>query len=409
MRVAWDLQAVTGPRPTGLGVSVAFLLRAFEEHCGDCELIGLRPNQQNRALTGVPSRVWWEQLRLPLALRREHRRAKLDLCYSPALGAPLFSPVPVVAHVHDLISLHYPQQFRGVAGWYWKRLLPDSWRRCAALTVSNEAVAEDVSRLLWFERERIHIVPYYPDPQLAALAGAREKGEGRRSAEVRKRGSGEAGKGEGRREKGEERSGEGGASGAEAPATFITLATHEPRKNIELAIRGLGRLRRHGVKATLLCIGGHTAHTGVLKALADSERVADSVSFPGYLDREETEARLAGCTALVFASRYEGFGLPPLEAMSLGAAVVLSDIPCHRVVYTDPERWADCGRTPADAPELVGVDNVEALAAEMARLALDGEYRELKRQAGLAYASTFTAAATAKALRAAFAAALNQR
>jgi hypothetical protein len=162
MRVAWDLQAITGPRPTGLGVSVNMLLSALRTHALDVDVVELRPNNDNLPSSGVPDRLRWEQLRLPARLRKQQRRRPIDLLYSPALGAPLSSPVPVIAHVHDLIPLLYPQQFAGPSGWYWKELLPYTWRSCPALTVSNESVADDIVRLLRYPRERIHVVPYYP-------------------------------------------------------------------------------------------------------------------------------------------------------------------------------------------------------------------------------------------------------
>ena len=99
MRVAWDLQAVTGPGRTGLGVSVQFMLDALESGAPDVEVAGLRPNERDAALGGVGDRLAWEQWRLPAELRATHAARPLDLAYSPALGAPLFSPVPgTVAH-----------------------------------------------------------------------------------------------------------------------------------------------------------------------------------------------------------------------------------------------------------------------------------------------------------------------
>jgi glycosyltransferase involved in cell wall biosynthesis len=375
MRVAWDLQAVTGPGRTGLGVSVQFMLDAVINHTSDIELVGLRPNRTDAALRSVADRLQWEQWRLPAQLRAEHRRRALTACYSPALAAPLLAPVPVVAHVHDLIPLIYPSQFSGVAGWYWGRLLPFTWRRCRLLTVSNAAVADDVAARLVYPRERIHVVPYYPDPTVAKLAA--ELNPDYRDIAARL---------------------------VPQRPLFLTLASHEPRKNLELPIRALRLLHKRGINARLVCIGGLTPHTESLRILAATCGVASAVEFVGYQQRRATVELLLNCTALVFASRYEGYGMPPQEAQSLGCPAILSDIRCHRVVYADQLRFEQLPEELRVAPAFVNPDDEQGLALEMQRLCEDQEYRVRLGRAGLAYSATFSSAATAHAWRGAFAA-----
>jgi len=332
VRVAWDLQAITGPGRTGLGVSVQFMLDALLAHAPQVQLAGLRPNEQNRPLRTVRDRVLWEQWHLPRRLRREHQREPLDLLYSPALGAPLRSPVPVAAHVHDLIPLFYPQQFSGFARWYWHDLLPMTWRRCSVLTVSNATVAEDIVMHFGYPADRIQVVPYYPDPAVAGAARDIRPG----FAEI---------------EEGEN----------PTPPLFLTLASHEPRKNLELPIE-----------------------------------------FPGYLRRPQIVRLLLSCTALIFLSHYEGYGMPPQEAQSIGCAVILSDIPCHRAVYADQERWARLPAGVREVPPLIDPRDERALAHRMQRLIEEPAYRCALRRAGLAYSRTFSATATAAGLSAAF-------
>jgi glycosyltransferase involved in cell wall biosynthesis len=372
VRVAWDLQAITGPRPTGLGVAVKLLLEATLGYAPGIEVIGLRPNEVDRPLRGVPDRLLWEQWRLPAALRREHAREGLDLMFSPALGAPFSSPVPVVAHIPDLIPLHYPRQFGGVAGWYWKQLLPASWARSRAIVTSNSAVADDIAARLDYPRDRIHIVPYCVDASLfeRAKARQREKGLGHFFS---------------------------------AEPLFYTLGTHEPRKNLELAIRAFVEFTAGGnLPGILRCFGINTAHTSRLREQAGSAHV----EFHDYATREQLIDTMLGATALLFPSRYEGFGLPPLEALSLGCPVVLSDIPVHRAVYDDPERWDMTGETFCVRPPFVGVDDVSGLAEIMRRLTTDMAWQGVLRESGRQYSRTFTAAATAQALEVAFRSAL---
>jgi glycosyltransferase involved in cell wall biosynthesis len=373
MRVAWDLQAITGPERTGLGVSVAFMLHALRSHAPDINVRGLYPNASDEPLKSVWDRVYWEQWRLPRRLRAELKRGPVALLHSPSLGAPLRAAVPVIAHVQDFIPLNFPAMFRGFAGWYWKRYLPYTWRRTAALTVSNSAIRDEASAELDIAPERIHLVPYYPDPAVAELAAGFKLHLDRIDPADNPR-----------------------------PPVFITLASHEERKNLTLPVRALGILKRQGFQARLVLIGKHTPHTDELLELARREGVAEQVECPGYLPREETVRWLLTCTALLFTSRYEGYGLPPLEAQSVGCAVVLSDIPVHRVVYADPARWQQVAAEVREAPLAVGVDEPEELAQAMRLLAEDDAYRARLRAAGLAYAATFRAQDTAEALRTAY-------
>jgi glycosyltransferase involved in cell wall biosynthesis len=379
MRVAWDLQAVTGPRPTGLGASVRLLLEAVKQYAPDVDLVGLAPNSHEIALKSVNERVLWEQFRLPAALWSASRKRGLDLHYTPALGAPLAAVVPVVTHVHDLIPLMFPGQFHGWAQWYWERLLPGTWRRSKALTVSNASLIPQVAQLLHYPERQIHVVPYYPDPRMAQLA-QQCAGDQERS---------------------------GAAPPSPAPV-FCTLASHEPRKNIELAIRAVGRLKRERIAVRLVCVGGTTAHTEVLRQLALTEKVGGQVEFPGYLEQQQIAGLLLASTALLFVSRYEGYGMPPQEAQSIGCAVVLSDIACHRAVYDDAGRWAQVDAALRHPPPFVAVDDVNALAQQMSLLIGDEQYVQQLRRSGSAYQATFSAEATAAALRQAFESALDR-
>ncbi|MCC7478851.1 glycosyltransferase family 4 protein [bacterium] len=373
MRIAWDLQAVTGPRPTGLGQSVRLLLDAFREYEPGVGFLGLPPNNTNSPLSSVRDRLLWEQLRLPSALRAAIRKpgaeAQPELLYSPALGVPLSCPVPRMAHVHDLIPLRFPQQFSGWAGWYWKKMLPGGWRRCAALTVSNSWLVREVSTHLGYPAERIHVVPYYPDPQLAALADEMQPGWMRRRTPPE--------------------------------PLFLCLGSHELRKNFALAIEALSLLRTRVPAARLRIIGGESAHTAELQDFARRAGVAQQVEFIGYAERRELVRQMLGATALLFVSRYEGYGMPPQEAQSLGLPVVLSDIPCHRAVYDDPARLSHSA--PAGRPTaFVDPGDAGALAAEMQALAADAEYWQQLSSAGLLYQQSFSAMETAGALRRAF-------
>jgi glycosyltransferase involved in cell wall biosynthesis len=115
---------------------------------------------------------------------------------------------------------------------------------------------------------------------------------------------------------------------------ILCVGTIEPRKNIKTLIRAFADLRR-GHDLTLILAGGFGwKYEDILACPADLG-IRDSVVFTGYVD-ETTMNDLYNCAAVfVYPSLYEGFGLPPLEAMSCGAPVITSDIPPLREVAGD--------------------------------------------------------------------------
>jgi len=130
---------------------------------------------------------------------------------------------------------------------------------------------------------------------------------------------------------------------------FVALGNLTPNKNLAVAIRALSRLADPAVR--LVIIGDRPGAVFDRSAFPADPRVI----FAGRRSDAEIAALLSGAQALVFSSLYEGFGIPPLEAMTLGCPVIASDIPATRKVCADAALYFD----PAD-------DAV--LAAHMAEL-----------------------------------------
>jgi len=128
---------------------------------------------------------------------------------------------------------------------------------------------------------------------------------------------------------------------------FMVLGSGAPNKNLAMALAAFARLGRPGVK---LVIAGLPNLRVFGASRADAG--AGVVMAPGRTDAE-IAALLASAAALVFPSRYEGFGIPPLEAMANDCAVIACDIPVVREIC-------------ADGASYVPLDDVDALAAAMA-------------------------------------------
>jgi glycosyltransferase involved in cell wall biosynthesis len=276
----------------------------------------------------------WEQGVLPL--RAARLRARALLC--PANLAPLGFPRNVVV-IHDAAPLRHP-------GWYsppysalQRRLLRPIARRALHLITVSEFSRGELRELL--EVEHVSVVPGGVDPAFAPAADA-----GRARA----------------------------ALGLARPYV-LCVASHTARKNLAALAPAARALAADGIEIAVA--GGHRPQFA-------AERGLDGLRLLGHVPDELLPGLYAGAEAFVLPSRYEGFGLPVLEAMAAGTPVVASDATAL------PET---CG----GAALLVSPDG-EAIRAALAALLGDRAERERLRAAGLERAAGFTWDATASAV-----------
>jgi glycosyltransferase involved in cell wall biosynthesis len=153
---------------------------------------------------------------------------------------------------------------------------------------------------------------------------------------------------------------------------FLAVGAQEARKNLRTLFRAMDRLHAEGVDAPLVLCGPG----GALEGLA-RRRSAPWLRFAGFVSDEELATLYAKTAALVFPSRYEGFGLPVLEAMAAGAPVVCADA--------------------SSLPEVAGdgalyfhPDDDRALASQMRRLLEEPALRETLRTAAAQQVARFS-------------------
>ena len=177
-------------------------------------------------------------------------------------------------------------------------------------------------------------------------------------------------------------------------AYILYLGTLEPRKNIEALIRAYQRLltagpsrfgQNHSVFPKLVLAGKKGWLYDSIFQLVKEFHLENQVIFTGYVDESDAAPLLCGARMFVFPSLYEGFGIPPLEAMACGTPVIVSD--CASL----PEVVGDAGL-------LVPPMDIEKLAESMNRLLKDDQLHTALREAGLKRAGQFTWKASAKKL-----------
>jgi alpha-1,3-rhamnosyl/mannosyltransferase len=266
-----------------------------------------------------------------------------------------------VVSIHDVGVFASRGDFPRAFAWHLRGCIRRATAAADRIIVPSRAIAEELAAILDVRAEGISVIPH-----------ARARGIdawGAPSAET--------------------------ATAPESPY-FISVATLEPRKGPLTALEALERLlaaRGRGRGApSWLWIGGAGFKGASIERAIGASPAADRFHRLGFSEDASVERLLAGAAALVFPSRYEGFGLPPLEAMASGVPVVASDLPVLREL---------CGEAALYAPP----GDAEALAATLGRLLDDPasarRLAELGRERARAYSWRRTAMATIEAYRAA--------
>ncbi len=287
--------------------------------------------------------VWGEQRHVP----RLARELGADLVHSLASTGPArwAAGPPRVTTVHDLHYAVVPDAHFGLRGLGMRLLVPAAVKASRRVIADSQATKDDVVREIGFPAERIDVV------QLATTlppAGAPVTPD----AELRAR-----------------------LELGERPI-LLSLAAKRPHKNVEGLIDALAGIPAER-RPVLVVPGYATEHEAALRERARTAGVAGEVRFPGWLPRADVEGLWRACTAHVFASLYEGFGLPVLEAMARGVPCACSDRASLPEVAGDAALLFD----PADAA---------AIRAAIERLLGDAALRERLRSAGLARAAQFS-------------------
>ncbi len=339
---------------TGSGQYTARLLVALRAAAPEWEFVAVSPSAPSlarRVLGENLYKVGFEQWGFP----RAARRVGADVAHVPYWGGPLRCGVPVVVTIHDLIPLLLPA-YRG--DWRvqaYMRLVAASARRAAVVLTDSEASRRDILEHLRLAPDRVRTVYLAADeayrPQLPDAVDA-----------VRRR------------------------LGL-PPRYVLYFGGFDVRKNLRAVFAAFAEAASHVPDVGLVVAGRlparDTAFTPDPRRLADEAGVADRTVFVGWVDEADKPALYAGAEAFLFPSRYEGFGLPPLEAMACGTPVIAS-------------RAASLPEIVGDGGLLYDADDVAGMAAGLAAVLTDATRRAALAEKALAQARRFSWAWTAQ-------------
>ena len=294
-------------------------------------------------------------LRIPLTLSAELRRRPVDLLHVQYTAPPL-APCPVVATIHDLSFEHLPATFKRRSWMQLRLTVRRTARRAAHVITPSEFTRRDICETYRVPPGRTSVIPL----AAAELFTPGTAGEIERVRRAYLLGAGDY---------------------------LLAVGSIQPRKNLARLVHAYADLRgaRVGAKLPKLVIAGKRAwlYEGTLRAVAERGLGPEDVIFTGYVPEADLPALYTGALGFVYPSYFEGFGLPPLEAMRCGTPVVVADR------TSLPEVVGDAGLTfdPFDTG---------ALAHALARLCGDEPLRAALRERGLARAASFTWRETAR-------------
>ena len=341
--VAPDLEIML-VAPDGWGFHVSYSTRP--------ETSNLKPE------TGSLRKVWFEQVAFPRACAR----LGADVAHVPYWAPPLRPSTPTVVTIHDLIPLLLREYRGGPLVRLYTALVSKTAQSAALVLTDSDASKRDIVTHLGLLPDRVRVIYLAADkrytPKPSPLVGGSRRG---------------------------------------VPERYVLYlgGGFDVRKNVAMALRAYHRAGPVIGEQCPLVIAGRlperdTPFTPDPRQLAREQGLDERwVHFIGFVDEADKPALYRGAVAFIFPSRYEGFGLPPLEALACGTPVVGSD------AASIPEVVGDAGI-------LLPPDDAEGMADALIQLATDDTFRaELSRRA-MAQAARFSWERTARETLAAY-------
>jgi len=299
-------------------------------------------------VSNIPARwltVSWHRLRLPLPA--EQLAGACDIFHSPDFTLPPLRDARGVVTVHDLSFLRLPQCAAPGLRAYLERTVPRAVGRAQRVLADSMSTRNDLIELLAVPAEKISVVPAGVEPRFRPVR------ETIKLTEVRAR--------------------------YKLPQWFIlSIGTLEPRKNFPRLIAAYAQLRRQTGLPHELVIAGRRGwlYQEIYDQIA-KEGLSERVHLPGFIADDDLPALYTLADLVAFPSLYEGFGLPPLEAMACGTPVVTSNN-------------SSLPEAVGSAALMVDAEDIEGLADAMARVLGNANLRVRLADLGRAQAARFT-------------------
>jgi glycosyltransferase involved in cell wall biosynthesis len=307
--------------------------------------------------TRPTARIVWEQTVLP----RKLKALQPDLLHGMAYALPAAWPGPSIVTIYDLSFFRFPQAFKPGKRIYLAAATRAAAKRARRVLTISEHARRDIVRVLGVSEQRVEVTYPAAEERYAVLPSDQ--------VETFRRARG-------------------------LPESFVlSVGTLEPRKNVKGLLEAYARLPRPRVP--LYIVGGAGWRFSPIFNTLQHLQLTHDVHFVGFVPEDELPLWYNAARLFVFASLYEGFGLPVLEAMGCGTPVIASDV-------------ASLPEVSGKAAILVSPESATQLATEIQRVLDDPQLRMEQRAAGRIQATRFSWRAMADSTAASYLRALER-
>jgi alpha-1,3-rhamnosyl/mannosyltransferase len=397
MRIAWNILPSVGPR-SGVGWYTAATLDALKASAGPeehyLEFPGtagqllrkwwfvirpwmIKPGKAKPILstsgnTGSESGETWKSKVLGWARTRQesylsgmldrwHNLGLVDLYHEPNF-LPVPTQVPTVTTFHDLSSLSHPEWHPVDRVRVFEKRAKGGLERSSHFFTLSNSVREEMVSVLGLKREQITITPMGVRPHLKPIEAQEQQSVLTRLGLPR--------------------------------GSFLHVGTLEPRKNLLMLAKTWCDLpAEHRSRHPLVLVGGWGWRCDDLREFLQTTGFSKGIRHLGYVDDADLPALYSSAHALLFPTKYEGFGMPPIEMMACGGAVIASTAPAVREVLDGQGH-------------LVEIEDQDGWRSAMLKACLHPEWIGQLRTGATQWASRYTWSETARTTREGYARAL---
>jgi len=340
LKIGIDIQTTLGQK-SGFGFYVKNLVEHLKKVDPNNQYFLIYPDTQKDFTT--LQRFIWDQFSFP----KKATGAEVDILHQPCFSAPIFYKGKVVLTIHDLISHYFPQNMPSGSRLYFSKWMPLTYNRAQKIIAISENTKKDIIKLLKIPEEKIVVIhsavgeEFHPIQDEQKIQQVKEKYK-------------------------------------TGQKFILDVGTLEPRKNLPFLVKAYNRALKEGkIDHNLVLTGKKGWYYESLFVLIKELKLEDKVILPGYVADEDLPVLYNAADLFCFPSLYEGFGFPPLEALSCGTPVIAANN------SSIPEVVGEAGI-------LLPIDNEKVWAENITKVLTDSALSQKLSSTGLEQAKNFS-------------------